>query len=277
MNIIGQAVRHKTLGEGIVKEQDDEYIIVHYQDGDKKFPYPESFNVFFIALDEKVDAKIRTELAAIQQEKETKLRAQQETEALAKVTAEKRPNTVPRPKSSQFRTAERESGRRLTFYVFQGKTFDKASREGYIWAPIKNKDGDEFHHWHRLLDVMKGDVIFHGCDGEIVAISVARDRCYNADNPDTIITGDTWDNNGRRVDCDYIVLANPVKTALFRPDIIELSTEKYSAFNRLGDGNLGYLYRLDPRLAAIFTKCLLQGNPVLDDMDFVQDILSYCN
>ena len=108
-----------------------------------------------------------------------------------------------------------------------------------------------FHHWDRLLDVREGDIIFHGCDACVQAISTARGECYECHQPEELRSEDLWEPDGRRVDCDYILIDNPIKTALVRDDILRLCNVKYAPFDRDGNGNMGYLYELPRELAKL--------------------------
>jgi hypothetical protein len=268
MNIIGEQIKHKTYGIGTVLKQDA------FEAGEKPFEYPKAFMGFLIAVDEQVQSAILLEIAA---ERESKEAAEQAAQGWVQ---KENPQTAKEPPNQRLghsrkalpRTSEilRIAGKRAIFYVFQGKTFDRESRGGYIWAPIYNASGSKCHHWERLLDVQKGDIIFHGCDGRIMAISIAKSACYNSVRPKEL---EEWDKEGRRVDCEYIILKNPIETAVFRSEIIELSTVKYSPFDRDGNGNMGYLYNLNPELAKVFIKGLLVRNPYLHGVDFVVELL----
>ena len=43
MNLIGQAIRHKTLGKGIVIGMDNNSVSVCFSEGTREFPFPEAF------------------------------------------------------------------------------------------------------------------------------------------------------------------------------------------------------------------------------------------
>ena len=90
----------------------------------------------------------------------------------------------------------------MVFFVFQGNTFDKECKGGYIWAPVSDRAGNKPHHWERLLDVRQGDIILHGCDGYIKAVSVAKTACYDCNQPAELAVEELWDREGRKVDCD---------------------------------------------------------------------------
>ena len=167
--------------------------------------------------------------------------------------------------------------KRKTFYVFQGNTFDRESDGGYIWAPILNKAGGTFHHWERLKDVRPGDIIFHGYNGNIQAISVALGTCYNCDQPVELRSENLWERTGRRVDCNYVIIRNPVQPKSCLSDILRFCDVRYAPFDRNGKGNVGYLYELNRELARIFLCESIKYNPELITLNFVQELLSEGN
>ena len=83
-----------------------------------------------------------------------------------------------------------------------------------------------------------------------------------------------WEPEGRRVDCEYIFIKNPIRTAQVREDILRLCNVKYAPFNRDGNGNMGYLYELNRELARIFLKETIKRNPIIGEIDYVQELLS---
>lgn len=64
------------------------------------------------------------------------------------------------------------------FYVFQNQSFGEESKGEYLQALKQAKDGTENHHWSRLKEVKKGDVIFHGYKQHVVAVSTAKTDAY---------------------------------------------------------------------------------------------------
>lgn len=51
MEMIGQIVRHKTLGEGTVEKADGKYLSIRFGCGVKTFVYPDTFGKFLTAED----------------------------------------------------------------------------------------------------------------------------------------------------------------------------------------------------------------------------------
>lgn len=162
----------------------------------------------------------------------------------------------------------------MTFLVFQGSTFERECHGGYLWAPITNKDGNAFHHWDRLLDVRSGDIVLHGCNGHIRAVSIAEAACYDCIQPKELQTEAAWDLEGRKLDCNYIMLDCPIKTADFVSDIVRLCNTMYSPFNKNGTGNMGYLYELNRELAKIFLNAAVIANPYLKSNHVIIDLLN---
>lgn len=288
MNLIGKNVIHRVYGVGEVLSQTATMITVRFPSKETKFQYPnpDTFTKFLKAENPDTQAAI---LEEIRQEKELAEKKRAEEDARKKAEEERRAaeqreaderaraalSSKPRPAGEKKHVKqERIPGKRMTFFVFHGSTYDRESRGGYIWAPVANRAGLSFHHWDRLLDIRPGDIIFHGCDGYIQAISTARGECYDCRQPEELRSEDMWEPEGRRVDCEYILIKNPIKTTLVRDDILRLCNVKYAPFDRDGNGNMGYLYELNRELARIFLKETAKRNPLIRDIDFVRELLS---
>ncbi|HEX3016759.1 MAG TPA: hypothetical protein VHP31_02770 [Caproicibacter sp.] len=191
MDLLNKKVKHKMLGVGTVVTQDDRYIIVEFAIRTSKFSYPSpnTFTKFLQAEEPAVQAAILQEIADAKALEDAEKRVAEEAKQRAEdaqarmeaqrtaETAAKKPVRSISPKKVVAKQ-ERIPGKRMTFFVFQGNTYDRESRGGYIWAPISNKAGNTFHHWDRLLDVRQGDIILHGYNGYIQAVSTARGECY---------------------------------------------------------------------------------------------------
>lgn len=280
MNLVNQKVKHITLGTGIVIDQVAEYVTVEFVSKTSKFVYPDTFAKFIRAEDETVQASIQKEIEvakkALEEQKYAAEAARESAEEYKPDAHKAKKVTITQTfnKPAHTTRSNRVSGKPMVFFVFQGNTFDKESRGGYIWAPVTNKSGSNVHHWNRLLDVRAGDIILHGCDGRVVAISTARAECYECQQPEELRTEDLWDRDGRRVDCDYILIQQPIKTANYKDDIINLSTTKYSPFNRDGNGNMGYLYEINRDLARFFVRESVNTNKYLLNYEVINDFLN---
>lgn len=70
MEIIGQTVRHKTLGEGKVEKADGRYLSIAFSCGVKTFVYPDTFGKFLVAVDPAFAKQVESDLAADKSAKE---------------------------------------------------------------------------------------------------------------------------------------------------------------------------------------------------------------
>ena len=268
--MIGTKVNHIAWGEGTVIEQNGGFITVEFADRTSKFIYPDAFKKFIKAVDPDVQTGIINSINAAKEEAEQKRLAE---EAERKAAAELARLTKSKSTRPYVRT-KRIAGKRMTFFVFQGDTFEKEYRGGYIWAPISDKGGSQPHHWTRLLDVREGDIILHSCDAHIQAISVAKDACYDCVQPAELAVEKLWEKDGRRVDCEYIRLNAPIKMSHFVSDIVRLCTAKYSPFDKFGSGNMGYLFELNRELARIFVAAAVKHNPPLKTVAYINEFLA---
>ena len=285
--MIGIKVIHATLGEGTIIEHTGDYVIVEFPTKTCKFRYPSAFENFLTTKKPEVQQQImdlilaarkaEEEAAAKAAAEEAARRAEAaERERLAREAAvQQRANRVRNHADShhQDERIQRVGDERMIFFVFQGNTFDREYAGGYLWAPIENSTPTPPHHWTRLLDVREGDIILHGCNGYVQAISIAKGPCYPCLQPKELATEGLWDLQGRKVDCEYTYINNPIKTSDFIPDIIRLSTAKYSPFDRNGSGNMGYLYVINPDLAKIFVQESVKLNPSLASIPYIRALI----
>jgi hypothetical protein len=280
MDLLNYKVRHTIFGVGTVTEFDGKYITIQFADKSSKFVYPDAFEKFIKAEDSAVQEAILNYISAAKKAEEERRQAEltaRKAEEDSKVAEEavKCSTVLQRTgyTSKPATRSQRIEGKRMTFFVFQGNTFDKEFRGGYIWAPISNKSGTMPHHWTRLLDVRKGDIILHGCDGYVRAISVACGACYDCPQPVELTVEELWDREGRRVDCDYTQIVKPIKTSAFTDDIIRLCQAKYSPFDKNGNGNMGYLFEINRELAKIFVEASVKQNLYLASIDYIRELL----
>lgn len=274
MEITNQKIIHKKYGEGKVVSCNDEYVVVRFADGEKKFVYPNTFEISLQVVDPVVQASIIEEI----NNKKAKIIAQQKEEADRKAKQLAEEELAKKSKTNkeiykEYIPKKRVPGKPMLLYVFQGNTYEQECRGGYLWAPITNTAGSNIHHWNRLLDVREGDIILHGCDGKVVAISRAKGPCYESQRPYELSAEELWDKAGRRVDCEYYRINRPITTADYKDEIIKLSAAKYSPFNKDGGGNMGYLFEINSELAHLFITETVKTNQYLLDNPIVKHIL----
>jgi len=137
------------------------------------------------------------------------------------------------------------------FYVFQNQSFNEECEGEYLWAPKLSKDGKQQHHWTRLKEIKKGDVIFHGYKQHVVAVSIAKADAYVAERPGEL-PEENWTIDGWRVDTEYFIFPHSIAPKDYWKDIKVLQPDKYSPFDKNGSGNMGYLFPLSQELARYF-------------------------
>ena len=279
MNLIGKQVIHKTLGKGTVIEQivesDKINIVVEFASKTSRFQYPEAFKSFLkvedAMLDEEIKADITAKDAKVEEEKQRKREA---SEALWKKKIEEiTQKSTNKTSGKKIKRIARVEGQFLTFLVFQGNTYDAENKGGYIWAPKYNHGGGTCHHWDKLMDVRKGDMILHCVDGYIRAISIAKDACCDEESPIELSQEQLWAKNGRMVECDYIEIEHPIKHSDYKNEILQYCNVKYAPFDKDGNGNMGYLFDLDRELAKFFVEEMVTKNGYLLNYNFIQEVL----
>lgn len=280
MDLLGKKVQHKKFGIGEIVQINDNIISVAFPEKISKFQYPKAFELFIQAIDIDLQEFIASDLKKLKEEEEEQRRIEEEArrieeEKKAAELAKKMEAAAKSPcKSKPVAISHREEGKRMIFWVFQGQSFDREWHGGYIWAPITNKAGTTPHHWTRLVDVRKGDIILHGCDGKLAAISVAKDKCFECKQPKELEVEGLWDRYGRMVECEYTIINNPIKTANYVEEIIEYCRVKYSPFDKDGNGNMGYLYEINRNLAKLFVSESARKNKYLECIEYVAELLA---
>jgi hypothetical protein len=146
------------------------------------------------------------------------------------------------------------------FFVFQNKTYNQERNGEYLWAPK-----GPCAHWKNLNLVKKGDITFHSYYGNLVALSIAKSDCFEANQPIELQREHHWENDGRRVNCNYFIVPNPIPFADYKEQILRRQPKKYAPFNRLGRGNSGYFYILNRQTADfLLEKLSLQNSNFVD-------------
>ena len=282
-NLIGRTIIHggyKGFGEGTIVELKGDIISIDFGGKVIKLSIENTIDKMKFNDDETrelMQAVIKEKAAAEEKKRaEEEMARKLEEERKAAEAAVKRAEIAKKHSYSPKPTvrSQREEGQRMTFFVFQGNTFDREYRGGYLWAPKENNSATPPHHWTRLLDVRKGDIILHGCNGYVQAISVAKDSCYECPRPKELEEEELWDLHGRMVDCDYTYIEKPIKTSKYVSDIVRLSKVKYSPFDKYGSGNMGYLFEINRELARIFIEESVKNNPYLASIDYISDFIS---
>ena len=171
-------------------------------------------------------------------------------------------------KAEKYNVTLERGVKRKTFIVFQGDGkigFQTEYAGRYIEAPYKDVGGGARHHWNRLEEVSKGDIVFHAANQRIVAVSIAEGKQYQ--NPN--------DPSQRRVNCDYTIISQPVELSKYRDKIISICMDQeYAPFNKNGMGNQGYLFYIRKKLAQIFAEDILKNNPGIK-AEYLKEILEY--
>lgn len=159
------------------------------------------------------------------------------------------------------------------FYVYQGSTFNEEFKGGFVWSPKLNKNGGENRGFSTMTKIKKGDFIIHHCNGEIRAISLAKTDCYDSNKPSYKVgAGNSWDNDGYRVDCDYKLLDNPIKLAEHKNWLKEHYSEE-SAFTRLGTGKQQYMCTITEQHALYLLKEAIKLQSTKETRKILNDAL----
>jgi hypothetical protein len=126
------------------------------------------------------------------------------------------------------------------WWVNQGKTFNQAIKQGYLWAPQKNAKNQEIFHWKNVNLVQKGDIIFHYANGFIKAVSKAKADSYPSVND---LDKKLWNEDGWRVDTEIYIFDEGIPIKKIGYKIYSIQND-YGPISISGGANMGYLFRL---------------------------------
>lgn len=278
MDLLNKRVKHVKNGIGSIVQFDGAYLTVQFETRVMPFVYPDAFEKFLVME----DAQTQKAIVALIESKKTEEIERQRIKETARIEAEKKREEQVRASSigkrsvgdkKDYLPVKREPGKARIFYVFQKTKYEEQRDGGYIWAPKLSKAGRPVFHWDRLKDVREGDVILHGCHGYIKAVSIAKGSYYSCEQPEALRTEEQWELEGRKVDCEYISIQKPIKASDYREYIKEMSKGKYEPFDKDGNGNMGYLFDINPMLAKLFISESAKKNSNLLEYDFVKKIL----
>lgn len=160
------------------------------------------------------------------------------------------------------------------WFVAQGSTFTENRGMKYLWAPVKDKQGNNHFYWDNVKAVKKGDIIFNYSKG-LQAVSIARTDGYNHENDDP---NSEWDAEGYRVDIEITALEPMVlgeEIANSQKELERLlELIKNRPFTKDGKVNQGYLYEFTKEAGKYIRDHLYRkpfGNRYIDD--FFDDVV----
>ena len=276
MELVGKRVNHSKWGSGQITDIDDSNrITVEFGEKTGKFEFPCAFETFIKAEDVNLQQEI--EKLIVEKHVEETRKKEERYKELSVQGRYAGGGSSSDYDEKKFVPTKRIEGHALTFYCSQGFYFEPESQLGLIWAPLYTHDGRSLYYWDNVMNVREGDIIIHGADGMIKAISRVKGPYTESINPFKDWDKDTSSDEGRKVECDYTILKRPIATADFREDIIKYCQVKYAPFDKNGNGNSGYFFDLDVNLASIFAKAVVEKNPEVAEMKNLQWLLQMDN
>jgi hypothetical protein len=156
---------------------------------------------------------------------------------------------IPEADRQFIRTQRREDVN--VWWVNQGDSYEFASREGFLWAPLENSQGYTVFHWELLSDVAPDDITVHYYDSAIRGISRAKDEAQLDIHPHD--ADSDQQEQGRLLEVEYFEFATPVPLDAVREDLLTLSIEN-APFDKSGNLKQGYLWRFDREGLAVLRE-----------------------
>ena len=160
-----------------------------------------------------------------------------------------------------------------SWFVSQGKNYNEEKKNNYLIAPKFRADGAERSYWSNITKIEIGDLIIHYSTG-IRAISRAVETCKEIKFDPEVAKANDWSESGRTLRCEYFELKSVLSISKFREEVLKHGREDLSAFNVNGNVKQGYLFELNPVLAAIFIDKAMNQNPKLETLPVVVNFLN---
>lgn len=135
------------------------------------------------------------------------------------------------------------------WWVNQKQTHRLEHADGYLWAPMRDRAGNQNRHWELMEDVAPGDLIFSYVDAAIGKIAVARTGAVSAPRPEGRAF-DPWKKDGRRIEVEYADLPEPLTNQRLNDELGEhlCGSGLDRPFNEKGGGKQAYFFELQPRI-----------------------------
>lgn len=133
------------------------------------------------------------------------------------------------------------------FWVNQKQTYTQERSGGYLWAPQRNINGNQFWHWLTMTEVKKGDIIFNNVNGALRSYCIAKESAVESPKPNEITQ--EWEELGWKVNADYHDLEHPIIISEHMEKLENLFPEKYSPYSiKHQKANQVYLVELNEKL-----------------------------
>ena len=133
---------------------------------------------------------------------------------------------------------------RNVWWVNQGLTYEQERAGGFLWAPLRGKSGQTFHHWDTLAEVKADDVIVHYNRGAVVALSRAIADGQPSPRPQGFEDAGS-EPDGRIVRAEYFVLRHPIPRDRVASQI-RAHNIRLGPITKTNVVKQGYLWRFSP-------------------------------
>jgi putative restriction endonuclease len=166
------------------------------------------------------------------------------------------------------------------YWVNQGKTYKEEKSGAYLWAPVKNAQGNTFFHWENMLKLAVNDIVFNYRKGALVGYCVISSKSYFAPQPEEFTVDVEWEHEGHMADAVYYVFDDPLVLEEVYHKIEHVLPGKYSPINATKKeerlqikANQGYLYQINSEVAKLLCEIAKVKSEVLFDDNGVENKL----
>jgi len=146
------------------------------------------------------------------------------------------------------------------WWVFQNKTYKEESEGSFLWAPMKDPNGNIPSHWKTMTEVEEGDIVLSSVGRKIVAVSTVMKPAYTFAKPFADDNDNTWESEGWKVDLFFTELKEAIDINNIVDDLMPMMDYKYAPLNKIGNGNTGYLFPLTDAVSTYLLNLMEDDN-----------------
>lgn len=148
------------------------------------------------------------------------------------------------------------------FIAMQNELYELQREQQILSCPQKDAFGNIPHYYARMIELSQGDKIFHYTNGNIVAIGIV-------DKPTVARFNESNNTYYFTSKIHYEIITNPLHIRSYWDELKQLLPTEYSAFQKNGHDNGGFLYPCDENLASLLIvkiALLNQTEPVMQEI-----------
>jgi putative restriction endonuclease len=124
------------------------------------------------------------------------------------------------------------------WWVNHKQTREQEVQGGYLWSPMRNKNGAFNQSYENLRHAHVGDIVFSYAHGRVGAVGRVTSTATASPKPIEFgNVGDYWSNEGWLVEVHFVEVGSPLYPKKHLEQLGPLRPERHSPFQANGNGN----------------------------------------